>query len=810
MFVSLEAVAKARSGVSEEPYLNQKELSLIPLDFSALSPASDETTRDSKDQRATVLAEMALSISPTVIITGGPGSGKTTVLQYIAFVLAESLLSGDSSVATTKLGVVGEMPIPVAAPLNAYAKHLSTRAGSGDPRDSTLLRFLEEYLILRQANLGLPSEFFSRLLHEGRPCVFLLDGLDEIADEAERVQVSRAIQDLAQSPFRSSIITTSRTRAYRGDAVLPPEFEELKLRALGTTAVHGLIEAFCTAFYRDPDERLRNLRSLVQSIEALEQGRRFAKSTIGPLISSPLMVRMVITLHLSGRSIPDQRAELYQNYIDALILATYHPDVVVANRLSTAGGSLYTQRSLLARIAFEMHKRGEHERPALSERELTSVVYRHLALSVTSHEAQESTGRFLEATRQRGGVLEESAGMYQFNHPALEEFLTGRYLAETLRHPEKISAFLEEDRRIARSWWHEPAVLCIGYVSSTSPDTAHELLQYLIDFHQSDDVLALAQLEAVGEACVEWQVGSSVRDQLATKLTEILFGATTHGIPADLRVAAGRILGLLGDKRLDVDAKVPQVARIPEGKFSMGHGMDQERVNLPSFQSGAYGMEVKEFAIGLYPVTNYQFREFISAGGYTAASRDCWTKTGWDWRVVMDIGSPAYWEDPTWTIDNHPVVGVSWFEAIAYCRWLSQTTARRISLPTEVEWEKAAKGAEVRAWPWGAKFVPEQANTAEGGIGQTVCVGLFPGNESPFGVRDCAGNVWNWCSSQFRGFGQYDPSDGREELEGSSPRCIRGGSWLNAKDFARCANRDHYFPGDRHFDLGFRIKEILS
>src|SRR5581483_11947603 len=211
-----------------------------------------------------------------------------------------------------------------------------------------------------------------------------------------------------------------------------------------------------------------------------------------------------------------------------------------------------------------------------------------------------------------------------------------------------------------------------------------------------------------------------------------------------LRAAAGRILGRFGDPRPDVSVTIPTVDPIPGGKVPMGHPAQSERVNLPSLQLPMYEVDIERFAIGRYPVTNAQFAEFVNAGGYTEACRQHWTDAGWEWRSANTVESPAYWDDETWNLGNHPVVGVSWFEAFAYCRWLSATTGRHFSLPTEAEWEKAARGEDGRSWPWGSDFAPGRANTDESGIGQTTCVGLFVGWDGPYGIQDCAGNVWNW------------------------------------------------------------------
>ncbi len=110
------------------------------------------------------------------------------------------------------------------------------------------------------------------------------------------------------------------------------------------------------------------------------------------------------------------------------------------------------------------------------------------------------------------------------------------------------------------------------------------------------------------------------------------------------------------------------------------------------------------YAIGKYPVTVGQYGRFVEDGGYTEKWRNCWTNAGWRQREKEKWTAPRYWDDPQWTVPNHPVVGVSWYEAVAYCNWLKATTGRSFRLPDEAMWEKAARGTDGRIYPWGNKW----------------------------------------------------------------------------------------------------------
>ncbi len=178
---------------------------------------------------------------------------------------------------------------------------------------------------------------------------------------------------------------------------------------------------------------------------------------------------------------------------------------------------------------------------------------------------------------------------------------------------------------------------------------------------------------------------------------------------------------------------------------------------------------------------------------------------------------------------NHPAVLVTWFEALAYCRWLGQKLkgealerlARRaeprelweglasgrlvVTLPSEAEWEKAARGTDGRKYPWGDDFDPDRANTREAKVGVSA-VGCFPGGASPWECEEMSGNVWEWTRSVMQAY-PYVGTDGREDLEAPSqfPRVVRGGSSFDVTRRAHCAFRDRNEPVYRFDDLGFRV-----
>jgi formylglycine-generating enzyme required for sulfatase activity len=160
---------------------------------------------------------------------------------------------------------------------------------------------------------------------------------------------------------------------------------------------------------------------------------------------------------------------------------------------------------------------------------------------------------------------------------------------------------------------------------------------------------------------------------------------------------------------------------------------------------------------------------------------------------MVKIRQPGLWDDDTWNSLNHPVVGVSWYEAEAFCNWLTTVYEQQYRLPTEEEWERLARGQHGREYPWGNKWQVGVSNTRESEVRRTTVVGLFPQGISPTGAYDCAGNVWEWCLDW------YDKKEQRV-------RVLRGGSWGFTAARARCSSRDYfYLPNLGDYNIGFRV-----
>lgn len=208
------------------------------------------------------------------------------------------------------------------------------------------------------------------------------------------------------------------------------------------------------------------------------------------------------------------------------------------------------------------------------------------------------------------------------------------------------------------------------------------------------------------------------------------------------------------------------------------------------------------FAIAKTTVTNAQFAAFVTAGGYQDMA--LWSEMGWRWQSHKQVTTPAFFDDPLFNGDDLPVVGICWYEAQAFAHWLSRETGQTWRLPTEAEWEAAARGHAP------VTFDPTSIHSAASGIAHPVAADI--GQVSWCGALQMCGNVWEWCSSRWGRNWQtldypypYDPTDGRENPSGSHARVMRGGSWFDAPGESHPANRARYLPGSRGSNIGFRL-----
>ncbi|MDG4603514.1 MAG: formylglycine-generating enzyme family protein [Defluviicoccus sp.] len=259
----------------------------------------------------------------------------------------------------------------------------------------------------------------------------------------------------------------------------------------------------------------------------------------------------------------------------------------------------------------------------------------------------------------------------------------------------------------------------------------------------------------------------------------------------------------------DVDAPwCPEMVVIPAGEFLMGS---------PESERGRYDDEGPQhrvtigsrFALGRYPVTVGEYRKFVEVTSHRhEGGMHVWTGSNWK----QDASKS--WQDPGFAqADRHPVVGVSWHDAVTYCEWLANETGQPYRLPSEAEWEYATRAGTTTRFSWGDAITPQNANYAESWLHKTTEVGAYPAN--PWGLYDVHGNVWEWVEDVWHNNYEGAPTDSSAwtESEGnnsSSRRVTRGGAWIDGPRHLSSAIRDGLELQFRFINQGFRVARTLD
>jgi serine/threonine-protein kinase len=301
-------------------------------------------------------------------------------------------------------------------------------------------------------------------------------------------------------------------------------------------------------------------------------------------------------------------------------------------------------------------------------------------------------------------------------------------------------------------------------------------------------MLATECLFDVGPARVEGDLLGEIRTRLSRQVDfPLKLG--------DRKAVLTKILAINAMARIESGRVVSHFWKMPYGE------PDWVNVLAGSFWMGSEEFEDEKPIHEVY-LADYQVaRTLITNAQYGIYIKD------------TNANAPDHWRGQQIPagLENHPVVNITWYEAIEYCNWLSGKIHRSVTLPSEAEWEKAARGSfKKRDYPWG-KWAELHCNTDQLGIGSTTPVGLFLNGESPYGVLDMSGNVWEWTGTIKKRY-PYDAKDGRDlgssiksGVKSKDLRIIRGGSFADGKGGARCAFRFWDLPGNKLPYYGFRV-----
>ena len=847
---ALRAVGVPTEEIHREATVRDTWRRLVALGKQPSATAVGEVLR-------TLSVEDALRRATHLLIEGQPGSGKTTTLKHVAMALVRAH-RGEAETAA-EMGLVEPLPLPIFLPLRHFWVHLAQlpegERQSADERE--LLRFA-------RASVGGDGRWVDGALDSGR-AVVLLDGLDEVADDAVRARAADIIRGFVRRFGQSRFAVTSRPVGLSGKI----RHLLLKLGGLAFTEVRPLdrvqIKRFVHAWYsavrKNPTDATRRADELVARI--VESPRLIE------LAGTPILLTAISVVHATIGDLPQRRADLYERCTQALAhLWDSSRDEAGRRLCGTLGPD--KKMAILMEAARSVHELGR-ENQILEGGPLVKLVHAQVC-GPDRDLGPQACHELVEHLSERSGlIIPEGEAGYRFRHLSFQEFLAARWIVDRCKDP---VGYLGP--KLAHAWWREVALLAPAFKAIHASADAHRFLLALGEKagEERDATRRATALGTVAAALVDLREypGSDglpvIAGTLADSFVRILENPEQPGeLPA--RVAVANSLGFFGDPRLEPDRR-PAVGRprkeatlwrrvlnrlklqdsvrpstesgvapglndsgerdglapledyarwvqIPAGRFWRGAADEDD--DASSQEKPAGWVTVSGFWIQRWPVTIAEFERFVIDGdGYRTSQ--WWCDEGWAWRKSGDIREPRDWAQQLDGPGNVPVTGVSWWEAESYCRWLSeasgyQSARAAIRLPTEAEWEKAARGGDTladgranpmpqRRYPWGDLWRRDWAHSYESTPRRALPVGCFPAGHGPYGLWDAAGNVWEWCldwfTETYQEAEEVDPTGARS----GKSRVLRGGGWQGIALDSRVSYRFCFGPWGRGDGHGFR------
>jgi len=751
-----------------------------------------------------------------LVILGKPGSGKTISLKFITLMLS----AGQAGAASLGL----DAPyLPIYIRLAEFADELLKHP------TLSLEAFLNQYLKDKYPGVPRQDEFLQAALQNGA-CMVLLDGLDEVGDIGDRMvrgqtlrqNVLREVQSFADQRCGENctnrLVVTSRLEGYhRGDLA---DFAEAELSPL---RIPDEVEAFLlrwfTAYTHEYDPELtleaaaqqaqrKNVIPLMESINRSD--------SVKLLATNPLLLTILAIIHQTMNTpLPNRRVELYKIVADTLIRNWRKSQIERDNRIREVITDSSDIFYMMSHLAFWLHENKPGGAMPIEEwrLEITKLLKDYGDPAMVKDLVQE----FLHHAREEVGLLtERSPGQIGFFHLTLEEYLAAVEMA--YQNTDFRLKKLEE--HWANPRWQEVILLAAGELKQRyTPDILDAYLHALLDKESPDPTQAGRGAFLAGRALADLGKGGPIRQIHRNVMKALEWTAKDIDGETDQPSAQGRVA-------------------VPLRAFSADTA-DELGYLLPDLYSF---LPVSDFVVSKYLVTNLQYQRFLVPENFADKELWCgfqkfnenseplnadWGEDAWGWlqKELQDTDNdiqdgvllPRLWRNPRFGINRRavPVVGISWYEASAYCKWLLKNwddldegkqglkKPEEIRLPTEREWAQAAGGDEDKkrfAWDTGPatekiEEIIRRANILESGINRTTPVWMYPLGKSPYGVMDMSGNVFEWQANYYRK---------QNDILG-----LRGGSWYYDVDCARVSIRDFILPLYWSSSIGFRVVGAL-
>jgi len=766
-----------------------------------------------------------------LLVIGDPGSGKTTLLKYYALRALED---------SARLGF--------SDPVNVFylpLRELSSHAGHYD----TLPANLASWSVMQHH--AIKKECFVDWLQSGTSLV-LLDGLDEISNTQERIEVCKWI-DAALNTFTvACFVVTSRATGYRKDegVELAADYERADVQDFTSEQQERFLKNwFKAAFLKEPCEKgfeeaewqeKQQKEAEARTITIVEHLNAEKNKGLRQLAAIPMILQIMAILWKDREYMPDSRVKLYEASLDYLLEFRDKRRGIVPLL------SALRARQVLAPLSLWMQEKLKKDEASRVE------MHKKMKEQLDKQDKPPSVDDFCDYLVKRSGLLVETgAHDYLFRHKSFREYLAGVQLVTKVRSTRYLGNLIAG---FGNDWWDEPIRF---FIAQGDEEIFNLFMKKLFDSPVSDELTPKQQwlLQTLIEEAPLKKV-----DALCTKLLVATNTASRQRVILDCLKTIGKSAAIKTleqfktrdlAKNKDVADRADEVMyTLQELKDKTAQSGNMEKAAPKTITSQIINFEnrpisfrnpnehnaeyilikkgsyldsetkkqknaEKDLYFAKYPVTNKLYRSFIAALGESSKLQEELKKIAKN--NSWDAGFSGYFnkgendlaalfcsendEDRKFGGDDQPVVGITWYAAQAYCLWLSQCEDKPDSyrLPTEVEWEWAAGGRQgtigkkVRKYPWAdEKREPDsKLLNYDGNVGATTPVGSYPEGATPEGLYDMAGNVWEWTDSWYN-------------EETCSNRVIRGGSWDDDAGICRSAYRSGYTPDYRDYDVGFR------
>jgi formylglycine-generating enzyme required for sulfatase activity len=747
-----------------------------------------------------------------LVIIGDPGAGKTTFIRYLAYVLCRIWL-GECK--PSDYGFC-RRPFPLLLKVSELARHIREWRQKTEKVNPTGPEWLTHCMGATARATGVPlgPVFFERLLTSGE-AILLIDSIDEGVSEDERKEIAKIIEDAATTEFagKCRFVVTSRPTAYHGEVVING-FHRVEIAKFDDKDIQAFIAGWCDVMYQGEDEA-----SLKQRRKHLWDDIR-SKPAVLDVARTPLTLTVLARLHHKNKVLPEQRAELYDQVLDLL---------------ATSRSAPQRTREFLEALALFMQAHPEGRKTELTLWQGAESIAGHF--EGPSEKAKVKVAeRFLEDATVNTGIVVKHGNIVKFWHECFRELLAASAIAGE-KIDEQRNILAAQGQKLFAPEWREVIVLLGGLThQKKGPQDVDKIISTLLAGCDRDSLAVRCQgAGLIGALLRDAGLGKyrpsdpAAHEFLKQHVPLVFLREPPERVPIELAIEAADALGYLGDPRLARENFAANWVTIPAGEFVMG--AQKRDPAQPNFDEDArhdesppHSVYLDAYQIARYPVTVAEFARFVDGGGYQHQA--FWQAGGF--AECSARGRPDRWEKQL-LFPSRPVVSVSWYEAAAYAVWADRNLLAGCRLPTEAQWERAARGpgGTARKYPWGDATRNRALLNFDGNVGSVTPVGVYPLGAAPIegknthGVDDMAGNVWEWCWDWYAG--DYYPNSPPANPCGakSGPnRVLRGGHWV-AESYAptpaswrgggggcRSAARGNCVSHDRAGFFGFRLAAV--